>query len=136
MFSTKNRERTIRKDLCPELHAYIVGTLKGLGCPSIQTGGTDDHVHTLFSLGRSRSVADVAEDVKKRSSKWMKSKGGASFSWQAGYGAFSVSESNVAEVVRYIERQEEHHSKMTFKEELVLLLERHRVKFDNRYLWD
>jgi putative transposase len=78
----------------PKLHAYLIGILTHLHCPSLQTGGTADHVHSLFSLARTRSVAEVVEEVKKSSSRWMKQQGHASFTWQAGYGAFSVSESH------------------------------------------
>src|ERR1700719_2581367 len=92
IFSTKNREPLIHRETRVALHAYLAGILHNLRCPSLQTGGTADHVHTLFSLGRTRTIAEVVEEIKKSSSKWMKQQGVCSFTWQAGYGAFSVSE--------------------------------------------
>jgi len=136
IFSTKNRESTIPKELLPQLHAYIVGILDKLQCPSLRTGGIVDHAHTLFALHRTAAIADVVEEVKKGSSKWMKQQGIARFAWQAGYAAFSVSESQKAAVIRYVERQEEHHKKQTFQEEVRAFLTRHGVGFDEWYVWD
>ena len=109
VYSTKNRERLIPRDLCPQLYAYLVGILGNLKCPSIQTGGMADHMHVFFRLGRTVAVSDVAEEVKKSSSKWMKIQGVPAFAWQAGYGAFSVSQSAVDEVRAYIQNQRDHH---------------------------
>ena len=137
IFSTKNREGMIRKEVLPDLHGYIVGILKNLECPSIQTGGVEDHVHMLFCLNRTVTQAQVVEEVKKASSKWMKDEGGCEgFAWQAGYGAFSVSESNVEAVKAYIQNQEEHHRKVTFQDEYRKFLEKHQVGWDERYVWD
>ena len=127
----------IRKEVLPDLHGYIVGILKNLECPSIQTGGVEDHVHVLFCLNRTVTQAQVVEEVKKASSKWMKDKSGCEgFAWQAGYGAFSVSESNVETVKAYIQNQEEHHRKVTFQDEYRKFLEKHQVEWDERYVWD
>jgi len=121
----------------PELHGYIVGVLKNLKSPSIQTGGVHDHVHILFVLSRTMTQADVVEEVKKASSKWMKDEGRCpAFSWQAGYGAFSVSESQVETVVDYIQNQEEHHKKVTFQDEYRKFLKKHHVEYDEKYVWD
>ena len=137
VFSTKNREPFIAADVRPRLHGYIVGILDHLKSPSIQTGGVADHVHILFALGRTVSQAEIVEEVKKSSSKWMKADGGVSeFSWQAGYGAFSVSESNVESVVNYIRNQEDHHRKVSFQDEYRKFLDRHHVPYDERYVWD
>jgi putative transposase len=136
IFSTKNREPLIRPEVRPALHAYLTGTLANLHCPSLQTGGTADHVHSLFSLTRTRTIAGVAEELKKSSSRWMKREGVSQFAWQAGYGAFSVSESRADAVIRYIARQEEHHRRVTFQEELREFLKRYRVTYDERYVWD
>ncbi|MEJ5238667.1 MAG: IS200/IS605 family transposase [Limisphaera sp.] len=136
IFSTKHREPTIHESVRPRLHAYIVGVLDNLECPSLQTGGTSDHVHILFTLGRTISVSDVVEEVKRGSSKWMKSQGVATFAWQAGYGAFSVGDSQVATVVRYIQRQEQHHQRLSFQEEFRRFLRKYRVAYDERYVWD
>ena len=136
IFSTKNREPVIRRDLSPTLHGYVVGILDNLGSPSIQTGGTCDHVHVLFSQSRTLAIAKVVEEVKKSSSKWMKGRGVGAFAWQAGYAVFSVSESQKAAAVRYIQRQEAHHRRVGFQEEMREFLVRHGVSYDERYIWD
>jgi putative transposase len=125
LFSTKHREPLISPDIRPRLHAYIVGILDNLKSPSLQTGGVADHVHVLCALSRTISPADLLEEVKKSSSKWMKADGGASgFSWQAGYGAFSIGESQADAVIRYIQNQEAHHRSVTFQDEFRKFLQR------------
>ena len=96
VFSTKNRERVLTPAVRTELHPYLAGTLDNLECPSLQVGGTEDHVHLFFGLSRTRTIADVVEMVKTSSSKWIKTKAAefAEFHWQSGYGAFSVSQSD------------------------------------------
>lgn len=137
IFSTKHREPLILPDIRPRLHAYIAGVLDNLKSPSLQTGGVADHVHILCALSRTLSPADLLEEVKKSSSKWMKADGGVpGFSWQAGYGAFSIGESQADEVIRYIQNQEEHHRKVTFQDEFRKFLERYKVAHDARYVWD
>jgi REP element-mobilizing transposase RayT len=137
VFSTKHREPFIGPVVRTRLHAYIVGILDHLKSSSIQTGGVEDHVHILCALHRTISQADLVEEVKKGSSKWMKAEGGVpGFSWQAGYGAFSIGESQADAVVRYIRNQEEHHRKVTFQEEYRRFLERYKVAYDERYVWD
>ncbi|MEO6390847.1 MAG: transposase [Pyrinomonadaceae bacterium] len=102
VFSTKFREPLIKPEVENELHAYLVGCFRGCKSPSLIVGGTEDHIHALFSLHRTWSLADVVEEVKKSSSKWIKTQGSEfrGFQWQAGHGAFSVSQSGVAEVKR------------------------------------
>jgi REP element-mobilizing transposase RayT len=97
-----------------------------------------DHLHILFRLGRRQSTADVVEELKKSSSKWIKAKGQefASFYWQNGYGAFSVGQSGVAEVTNYISRQKEHHRNKTFQEEFRTFLTKFELEYDERYVWD
>jgi putative transposase len=136
VFSTKNRESIIPLVVRPHLHAYIVGILENLKCPSLQTGGTADHVHILFLLARTIPISEIVEEVKKSSSKWMKTQDVPMFAWQAGYGAFSIGESQVETVVQYIKNQEEHHRKLTFQEEYRRFLEKYRVAYDERYVWD
>ncbi len=137
IFSTKGREPFIPPETQPRLHAYLSGVLGNIGSPSLQVGGVADHVHLLFALGRTVSVAELVEEVKKASSRWMKSEGGVSaFSWQSGYGAFSIGESQVDALVRYISNQESHHRTMTFQDEYRRVLDRYRVPCDERYLWD
>jgi len=113
-----------------------VGILANLQSPSLRTGGVVDHTHTLFSLHRTAAITAVVEAVKKGSSKWMKQQGVPQFAWQAGYAAFSVSESQKVAVIRYIEQQEAHHKRQSFQEEVRAFLTRHGVTYDERYVWD
>ncbi len=136
IFSTKHRELVIRAELQPELFSYLAGTLRAIECPPIQVGGAEDHVHACLQLSRTMTIADVVQELKTVSSKWMKTKGVPDFSWQAGYGAFSVSGSKIDEVVAYIANQEQHHRHLSFQEEYRQFLERHGIEFDERYVWD
>jgi len=126
----------IGDEVRPKLHAYLVGILKNMRCPSLQTGGTVDHVHSLLLLARTKCVAAVVEEMKKSSSKWMKQQGTERFAWQAGYGAFSIGQSQADVMVRYIAGQTEHHRQLSFQDELRRLLDRYAVPYDERYLWD
>ena len=138
IFSTKSREPLPSDDIRPELHPYMVTILKGMDSSAILINSVEDHAHVLFHLSKTHALCDVIENVKKDSSKWIKSKGRAfrNFHWQSGYGAFSVSQSNVAQVVRYIENQKEHHRRRTFQEEFRAFLKRDQVPYDERYVWD
>ena len=138
-FSTKHRKPFLRSAaLRGALDAYVVGTLRNLKCPSIITRSVEDHIHILCNLSRTISIAKLLEEVKSSSSEWVKEQDGgpADFYWQNGYGVFSVSESNVGQVKLYIANQEEHHRKMTFQDEFRLLLKRHGIEYDERYVWD
>jgi len=137
-FSTKDRRPLISPDIREELNAYISGILKKVDSPSIQVNCVADHAHILCRLSRTHALADVVEQVKKGSSAWIKTKGDAFrvFYWQPGYGAFSVSQSNVAAVRQYILGQEERHRKVSFKDEFRALLKRHEVEYDEQYVWD
>lgn len=138
VFSTRNRERVLTPAVQTELHPYLAGTLDHIDCPALQVGGVEDHVHLLFGLSRTLAIASVVETVKTSSSKWLKTKdfGFVDFHWQSGYGAFSVSQSDADTVVAYIRNQPRHHHKMPFQDEYRRLLERYRVAFDERYVWD
>jgi REP element-mobilizing transposase RayT len=138
VFSTKNRERIITDDVRSPLHAYMATVLQNLACAPVLINSVEDHAHLLFDLARTISISQAVEDVKKSSSKWIKTQGPefAGFAWQAGYGAFAVSESNVETVRAYIANQREHHRTKTFQEEYRAFLERHNVAFDERYVWD
>jgi putative transposase len=138
VFSTKYREPVLAPAVRVELHPYMAVVLRENGCPSLQVGGVEDHVHLLFALSRTLSIAEVVEIVKTSSSKWLKTRGPglADFHWQNGYGAFSVSSSGAATVTAYIQRQEEHHRKRKFQEEFRSFLRRHKVAWDERYVWD
>jgi putative transposase len=120
------------------LFAYQAGIFKQWESPAQIIGGVEDHAHALFALSKNHPLKKVVEEVKKSSSKWMKSDegtGNADFQWQGGYAAFSVSQSNVDDVRKYIENQPEHHRKMTFQDELRELFQRHGIEFDERYVW-
>jgi REP element-mobilizing transposase RayT len=138
VYSTKHRQPWIHKDIRDNLYAYQVGIFKQWDSSAIVIGGVEDHVHTLFSLSKNHALKKIIEEVKKGSSKWMKTDGpkNAEFYWQSGYAGFSVSQSKVEDVRRYIENQEEHHRTMTFQDELRLLFKRHGIEFDERYVWD
>jgi REP element-mobilizing transposase RayT len=138
IFSTKDRAAVLAPAVRPELQAYFVGILANLECPCLEVGCVADHAHLLFILRRTLSPADVVEEVKKGSSKWLKTRAAAlrNFHWQNGYGAFSVSPSSEARVRAYIRGQEAHHRKVTFQDEFRAFLQRHRVPFDERYVWD
>jgi REP element-mobilizing transposase RayT len=138
IFSTKNRERILGEAVRDSLHRYMATVLQNLGCPPVLINSVADHVHILFELGRTVSVSHVVEEIKTTSSKWIKTQGDeyTTFAWQAGYGAFAVSESNVASVREYIADQSEHHRAKSFQEEYRAFLEKHRVAFDEKYVWD
>ena len=138
VFSTKNREPLITDNIRGHLHAYMATVLQNLGCAPVLINSVDDHVHLLFDLARTVAVSQAVEDVKTSSSKWIKTQESAlaGFAWQAGYGAFSVSESNVPKVANYIRDQEEHHRVKTFQEEYREFLSKHKIQFDERYVWD
>jgi putative transposase len=138
IYSTKHRSPWIPEAVQKELYAYQAGIFDRWESPAIIIGGVDDHVHALFSLSKNHPLVKVIEEVKKNSSKWMKANGprNSNFSWQGGYAAFSVSQSRVKDLKDYILRQEEHHRKMTFQDELRALCHKHGVKFDERYMRD
>ena len=137
-FSTKNREPFIQPDVENELYAYMAAICNNMGCHAHQISGISDHVHIACNLARTVAVCDLLEDVKKYSSKWIKTKGRIyhNFAWQAGYGAFSLGMSQLDTVKKYIGRQKEHHRKKTFQEEYLELLKKYNVKYDERYVWD
>jgi putative transposase len=138
VFSTKHREPWLTADLCPRLYPFIGGIVRDRKCVLVEIGGMPDHVHAFVSLGREMAVAHLIRDMKSVSSLWVHTEfpDRKGFAWQAGYGAFSVSESNVEAVRAYIREQAEHHRQRTFQEEFRLLLEKHKIEWDERYVWD
>jgi putative transposase len=137
VFSTKNRVPFLQSpQLRSEVHAYLTAIPQAQGCEPVQVGGVADHVHLLFGLSRTISLAELVKQLKTSSTKMIREKGRRDFSWQTGYGAFSVSESNKSSVIAYIVDQEMHHRKMTFQEEIRALLKRHSMRFDERYVRD
>ncbi|MBZ5533549.1 MAG: IS200/IS605 family transposase [Acidobacteriia bacterium] len=131
VFSTKDRRKSIPKNHQPRLWRYIVGICKNEGVFIHEIGGMEDHVHLLIQLPPTLSLSDAILSIKASSSKWM----GPKFAWQRGFGAFSVSASNLNAVVRYVRNQEAHHRKMTFDQEFIALLKKHGVEFDLKYVF-
>jgi REP element-mobilizing transposase RayT len=139
VFSTKDR-RPFLKDraLRDELHCYLGGILSNLDCQPLIVGGVEDHVHYLCALSRTRTVAEMVKEVKRGSSLWIKTQARdlEQFSWQNGYGAFSIGASQIESVRKYIAGQEEHHRRISFQDEFRTLLRRYGIEFDERYVWD
>ena len=139
VYSTKHRQPWLPQEIHDRLCAYQAGIFKQWESPALIVGGVEDHLHALFSLSKNYALKKIVEEVKKGSSKWMKTSDSTSnqdFHWQSGYAAFSVSRSSVEEVKEYIKNQESHHQRMSFQEELRALFRRHEVEFDERYVWD
>jgi REP element-mobilizing transposase RayT len=136
IFSTKDRAPSIQGDLQGRLYAYLGGILSNEGGILLEVGGMPDHVHLLAKLRTDHSVADIVRLIKANSSRWMNREYPAHgrFEWQAGYGAFSVSTSKVDVLRRYIRNQADHHARTPFREELIELLNRHGIEYDERYL--
>lgn len=139
VFSTKDRRPFLRDQATrAALHAFMGGIAGRLECPPLTVGGAEDHVHLLCRFGRAITQAEWVKEIKRVSNGWLKERGPdyADFAWQRGYAAFSVSLSNLESVKQYIARQEEHHRKITFQDEVRALLRKHEIDFDERYLWD
>jgi len=137
IFSTKNRANLITPAIEPELYKYISGTLRNMESPSLKIGGTANHLHLLVSQSKNIALAFLLEELKKSSSKWIKHQDASfrSFKWQEGYGAFTIGQSNVAALKRYIELQKNHHRRRSFEEELLGLLKKYGVEYDEQYIW-
>ena len=134
VFSTKNREKFLAKEFLPRLWAYTAAICKNHDLLTFAVGGMEDHMHLLFRLPPTISLVHAVSLIKSNSSKWIKEKK-RSFAWQEGYGAFSVSSSNVSTVIRYIDTQEAHHRRRTFEDEFISLLKKHRMPFDPKYVF-
>src|SRR5438045_6765612 len=138
VFSTRDREPFIVTNLKGELYAYLGGLTRELKGKAYGINGTEDHVHMLVSLPPVVSTSDALRFLKSNSSGWIHDRWPRrrAFAWQLGYGAFSVSKSSVSQVIKYIDNQESHHRRLTFKEEFVDFLIKHGIEYDGRYLWD
>jgi putative transposase len=139
VFSTKDRQPILHdRELREELHRYLGGILAKLDCQPIIIGGVEDHVHLLCSLSRTFEPAAMVKELKRGSSLWLKTKGPElyGFTWQNGYGIFSIGYSQIESVRNYIAGQEEHHKQVSFQDEFRQLLQRYEIKFDERYVWD
>ncbi len=138
IFSTKNRQPFIKPAIESELHPYMASIFRDHQSPSLAIDGTSHNVHILCALGRTITVADLIEEVKTGSSKWIKTNGREfkNFHWQTGYGAFSIGQSNIPALKRYIRNQKQHHRRVSFQDEYRNLLKRYEIEFDERYIWD
>jgi REP element-mobilizing transposase RayT len=138
VFSTKGRHAAIKENARERLFPYLAGAVQSERGDAIIVGGTVDHVHILARLHQGKAIADVLRDIKANSSGWMHDTFAdqESFAWQQGYGAFSVSESQLDRVRKYIENQEAHHRRKTFEDEFIALLKAHRVPFDPRFVFE
>ncbi|MGY8769375.1 MAG: IS200/IS605 family transposase [Pirellulales bacterium] len=138
VFSTKLREPVITKGLQGELYKYIGGIIRDEGGSLQEIGGMPDHVHLVVRFKTNDLISHLMQLIKGNSSKWLNERVDQStkFAWQAGYAAFSVSESQLPVVIKYVQGQEEHHKERSFKEEFLALLRKHAIEFDERYVWD
>jgi REP element-mobilizing transposase RayT len=139
VFSTKNRAPYLRDlDVREEMHSILGGKAKALNCNPIIVGGVEDHVHLLTTLSRNTEVSDFVKEVKRSATNWIKEKydGYSEFHWQAGYGCFSIGQSQVGDVSEYISGQVEHHQKTSFQQEYLSLLRKYEIEYDERYVWD
>jgi len=137
IFSTKDRAGLITQDVRADLFSYLGGIVREMGATALIINGTADHVHMLIRIRPAQSPAEIVRVVKANSSRWIRirEKNRRRFAWQTGYGVFSVSESSVTEVSRYIAQQEERHKKRTFQEEYMAFLKRNNVSYDEGYIW-
>ena len=138
VFSTKDRTRWIEDDWRDELHGYIGGIIRAHGGDLLAAGSVEDHIHLLFPLPRTISVADLVREIKSGASRWIHDHPSRpqNFHWQAGYGIFSISPAHKGDVTAYIARQREHHHTVTFQDEYRRLLKKYAIPHDERYLWD
>jgi putative transposase len=136
VFHTKNNKPLIRPEIEVELYSYLGGILKNYKSNPIQIGGTSDHIHILCTLPKTMSPAELVEEIKKSSSKWIKTKGEHyhNFYWQDGYGGFSVSNSGVESVKKYIVTQKEHHKNVSWIDEYKKLLDAYNITYEDKYL--
>jgi len=136
VFSTKSRHPFLADEgLRAEVHSYLGGISKRLGCDPIVVGGVADHVHLLVRFGKTITIADWIKEIKRGSSVFAKSQA-ESFFWQAGYGVFGVEHQHLAQVERYILNQGEHHRTVSFQDEFRALMVEHSVEWDEKYVWD
>ncbi|MDP6113946.1 MAG: IS200/IS605 family transposase [Planctomycetota bacterium] len=138
IFGTKNRHPFLDEEIRPRVHAYLATIIRDMDSPYVVVGGVSDHVHILFDMGKMHAPVKFVEQVKRESSKFVKTLGAKykSFFWQRGYGMFSVSPTHLADVEEYVRKQEEHHKKRSFQEEFREFLTRYGIEFNEEYVWD
>ena len=136
IFSTKDRRPLIKGDYQIRLYDYIGGIIRKTDGVSLGINGTDDHVHVFAKLRPDRALSDVLRDLKANASGWMHEvfPEVSDFAWQRGYGAFTVSESNADDVRSYIARQQQHHQRISFRDEFIQFLKANRIQYDERYI--
>ena len=137
IFHVKTTCYKIKDDDLDRLHAYIGQLINETGCKTIRVGGTGDHVHALLMLSRNENVSHLIEEMKRNSSRWLKtlSKYYETFAWQGGYAVLSVSQSVVDKTLEYIKNQREHHKKQSFKDEYIEFLKLYNIEYDERYVF-
>jgi putative transposase len=137
VFHTKYNQDVIKADIEKELFAYLGGILKENKSVPIAINGIENHIHILCIMSKNKALADLLEELKRNSSRWIKTNGVeySDFAWQGGYGAFSVSQSKVEVVKRYIENQKDHHKTETVKEEYLRFLNEYGIDYNEDYLW-
>ena len=137
IFSTKDRDPMIPDGLKGELCRYLASACEAHGSHAYRIGGMPDHIHVACTLPRTVTVSKLLEEIKKSSSKWIKERDPrcAGFAWQGGYGAFSLGQSQLDALIQYIEQQDEHHKKKSFKDEFIEFLHKYKVDYDERYVW-
>jgi putative transposase len=138
VFSTKDRQRFLYKEICNELYPYIDKILENNLCYPYKIGGTMDHIHIVFALGRSIAISKLIEEIKTSTSKWIKNKDPVltKFAWQNGYGIFSISATHLSMLKAYVTNQETHHKVFTFQNEFMQLLKKNNVTYNKQYLWN
>lgn len=138
IFSTKHRTDFITPEIEPHLYAYLGGVAKHHQSRLLMAGGTMNHVHLLVSQSKNIALSDLLEEIKKSSSRWIKTQGASltDFHWQDGYAAFSIGASQIPTVKAYLARQKQHHQRRTFQEELREFLEKYGIEYNEKYLWE
>ncbi len=138
IFSTKNHRPFLNVEVETSVHAYLATVSRNIGCECYRVGGVEDHVHLAIRLSRTVTIAELVEQLKTASSKWVKTQSTDlnDFSWQRGYGCFSTGPKDLDALVDYIDRQKEHHEKRTFQDEFRMLLNKYGVEYDEAYVWD
>jgi putative transposase len=138
IFSTKERRPFLNPETRPKLHAYLATVARNAGCECYRAGGVADHVHLAIRLSRTLTIAKLVENLKTSSSKWLKTESAdlKAFSWQRGYGCFSVGPADLDSVCAYIDNQPEHHRTRTFQDELRMFLKKYGLEYNEAYVWD
>lgn len=137
VFAVKFRRALIQDSYKQELYQYITGIVQSYGHKLLAINGVADHIHIFIGMRPTQSIADLMQDIKGNSSKWINEKKflNVKFEWQGGYGAFSYSKSHVQNVINYVKNQEKHHAKQTFRDEYIEFLKKFDIEFDERYIF-